>query len=216
MRDGWVDEVHRFWFGELRPRAWFRTDPKLDEEIRRRFLGLWQALKAEPPALACFPPKWVRFGDEEARQQREARAFPGSCEPGTALSDARTALAAAVVFDQFPRNMHRGTAEAYATDPLARDLARAALAAGLDRGLSDPERQFLYMPFQHSEDPADQQRSVALFSSLAIPGARRTAEAHKALIDRFGRFPHRNAILGRAPTPEELAHLQTRRAGFEK
>jgi uncharacterized protein (DUF924 family) len=182
MRDGWVDEVHGFWFGALRPRAWFRTDPKLDAEIRRRFLGLWQALKAAPPTL----------------------------------SDAPNAVAAAVVFDQFPRNMFRGTAEAYATDGLALQAARAALSAGLDRGLSDPERQFLYMPFQHSEDRADQQRSVELFSGLAIPGARRTAEAHKALIDRFGRFPHRNAILGRASTPAELEHLRATRSGFEK
>jgi uncharacterized protein (DUF924 family) len=182
MRDGWADEVHGFWFGELRPRAWFRTDPKLDEEIRRRFLARWQALQADPPAV----------------------------------SDARTAVAAAVVFDQFPRNMFRGRPEAYATDALALGVAHAAVSAGLDRGLSDPERQFLYMPFQHSEYPADQQRSVALFSGLAIPGARADAEAHKALIDRFGRFPHRNAVLGRASTPEELEHLRTTRAGFEK
>jgi uncharacterized protein (DUF924 family) len=180
--DGWVDQVHGFWFGELRPRAWFRTDPKLDGEIRHRFLGLWTALQAAAPV------------------------------PG----DARTAVAAAIVFDQFPRNMFRGTPQAYATDALAREVARAALAAGLDRGLTAPERQFLYMPFQHSEDGADQQRSVELFAGLAIPGERRSAEAHKALIDRFGRFPHRNAVLGRASTPEELEHLRATQAGFEK
>jgi uncharacterized protein (DUF924 family) len=182
MREGWADEVHGFWFDELRPRAWFRTDPELDEQIRRRFLRLWTALRAEPPGL----------------------------------SDARTAVAAAVVFDQFPRNMFRGRPEAYATDALALDLARAAVSAGLDWELSDPERQFLYMPFQHSEDPADQRRSVALFAGLDIPDERRSAEAHKALIDRFGRFPHRNAVLGRESTPEELAHLEAARAGFEK
>jgi uncharacterized protein (DUF924 family) len=182
MRNDWVEAVLSFWFDELKPRAWFRTNPKLDAEIRRRFLGLWQELKAALPTL----------------------------------SDAPTAVAAAVAFDQFPRNMFRGTAEAYATDALALQAARAALSAGLDRGLSDPERQFLYMPFQHSEDPADQQRSVELFSGLTIPGARRTAEAHKALIDRFGRFPHRNAILGRASTPAELEHLRAARSGFER
>jgi uncharacterized protein (DUF924 family) len=128
---------------------------------------------------------------------------------------APTAVAAAIVFDQFPRNMFRGAAQAYATDALARAVARAALSAGLDRGLPDPERQFLYMPLQHSEDPADQQRSVALFSGLAIPGARRDAEAHRAVIDRFGRFPHRNAALGRASTPAEIEHLRSTRRRFE-
>jgi uncharacterized protein (DUF924 family) len=182
MPDEWVDDVHRFWFGALRPRDWFRTDAKLDAEIRRRFLWLWAGLKAAPPVLR----------------------------------DARTAVAAAVVFDQFPRNLFRGTPEAYATDPLALEVARAAIDLGLDHGLPDPERQFLYMPLQHSEDRGDQQRSVELFASLAVPNARRTAEAHKALIDRFGRFPHRNAVLGRESTPEETEHLRTTRAGFEK
>ena len=188
MQDGWIEEVHRFWFEQLAPHAWFRADPKLDAEIRRRFLPLWAALKAA--SRAPVP------------------------------RDARTAVAVAVVFDQFPRNMFRGTPEAYATDLLALQVARAAIdlgldRGGLDRGLSDPERQFLYMPLQHSEDPADQQRSVELFAGLAIANARRSAEAHKALIDRFGRFPHRNAVLGRESTPAEIEHLRTTHAGFE-
>lgn len=182
MQDGWVEEVLSFWFDELEPRAWFVADPRLDAEIRRRFLTLWQGLKTAAPV-----PR-----------------------------DGRTAVAAAIVFDQLPRNMFRVRPEAYASDPLALEVARAAVDAGLDRGLSDPERQFLYMPFQHSEDPADQRRSVELMSALAIPGARRSAEDHKALIDRFGRFPHRNAILGRAPTPDEVEHLRTTRTGFEQ
>jgi uncharacterized protein (DUF924 family) len=129
--------------------------------------------------------------------------------------DAETALAAVIVFDQFPRNLFRGRPEAYATDALALGLARAAIAAGLDRGLEDRERMFLYMPFHHSEDRADQQRSVELFATLDVPGALQSAQGHKAVVDRFGRFPHRNAALGRVSTPEEIEHLK-HPAGFEK
>ena len=116
-----------------------------------------------------------------------------------------TALAAVILFDQFPRNMFRGHAEQYATDHLALALARAAVGRGLDDQLEPHERQFLYMPFQHSENLADQRRSLALFTALGEAEQLGYAQKHHDIIKRFGRFPHRNAILGRAPRPQEVA-----------
>ena len=123
------------------------------------------------------------------------------------LTDPLTAAAAVILFDQFPRNMFRDHARAYATDAKALNLAKVAIDAGLDRSLSKDERLFLYMPLQHSEDARDQRRSVELVSALGEPELTRFALAHQRIIDRFGRFPHRNAILGRSSTPEELASL---------
>ena len=126
--------------------------------------------------------------------------------PQAAL-DPRAMLAAVIVFDQFPRNMFRGTPRAFATDPLALALAGHMVDAGLDRDLSKDERMFLYLPFEHSEQAAEQARCCALFALLEDSELLRYAQAHKDIIDRFGRFPHRNAILGRASTPEEVEFL---------
>jgi uncharacterized protein (DUF924 family) len=121
------------------------------------------------------------------------------------LGDPRTALAAVILFDQFPRNMFRGDAEQFATDQLALAIAKAAIGKGFDRRLQPDQRAFLYMPFQHSEDLDDQNRSMLLFSELGdarfIPYARK----HHDIIERFGRFPHRNSILGRPPRADEIA-----------
>jgi len=129
-------------------------------------------------------------------------------------TDPRAALAAVIALDQFPRNMFRGTPRAFATDPLALTLAGQSLAADFDKALNKDERIFLYLPFEHSEDAADQRQCVALFAQLEDPELTRYAEAHKVIIDRFGRFPHRNAILGRASTPQELAFLQQPGSSF--
>ncbi len=126
----------------------------------------------------------------------------------------RELLAAIVVFDQFPRNMFRGTARAFATDPTARRLARAAVDAGLDKTFAKRERIFLYLPFEHSESRADQVLSVALLGELADPELDKFALAHKVIIDRFGRFPHRNAALGRVSTPEEVEFLTQPMSSF--
>ena len=126
----------------------------------------------------------------------------------------RELLAAIVVFDQFPRNLFRGTARAFATDAVARRLARAALDAGVDTAMAKRERIFLYLPFEHSEDAADQVRSVALLGALDDPDLDKFALAHKVIIDRFGRFPHRNAALGRESTPEETAFLDEPMSSF--
>jgi uncharacterized protein (DUF924 family) len=129
--------------------------------------------------------------------------------PGEALSSARAALATVIVLDQFPRNMFRATPQAFATDAQALRISEAAIAAGLDRKLDQNGRMFLYMPFQHSEDSAIQARSVELFARDGVAETMDFARQHKDIIDRFGRFPHRNAILGRSSTPEELEFLET-------
>ena len=121
------------------------------------------------------------------------------------LADPLTALAAVVLFDQFPRNMFRGHADQFATDHLALEIAKAAIDRDFDEALEPQERGFLYMPFQHSEDIADQRRSVQLFTKLGDDYQLGFAMKHHDVIQRFGRFPHRNAILGRAPRPQELA-----------
>jgi uncharacterized protein (DUF924 family) len=115
-------------------------------------------------------------------------------------------LALALLLDQFPRNAFRGTPRMYATDVPARRAASAALEAGHDRELPPGLRLFLYLPFGHSEDPADQERSVALSRSLDEPNPTH-ARRHRDIVRRFGRFPHRNPILGRATTPEERRYL---------
>jgi len=121
------------------------------------------------------------------------------------VSDPLTALAGVILFDQFPRNMFRGNAEQFATDPLALAIARSAVDRGLDEELEKDERKFLYMPFEHSEDLDDQNRAVLLFSRIGDDEQVEYAKKHRAVIERFGRFPHRNAMLGRAPRSDELA-----------
>ena len=128
-------------------------------------------------------------------------------EPGS--SDARTLLAAVIALDQFPRNMFRQTPEAYATDKHALALAKAAVASGKHRRLTQMQRHFLYMPFMHSEDLTAQAESVQLFTELGVADGVKYARHHHDVVERFGRFPHRNAILGRRSTPEEMEFLQT-------
>ena len=122
------------------------------------------------------------------------------------LTDPDTALAAAILFDQVPRNIHRHHADAFATDDLARAIARGIVAHGWDRDYPENRRQFAYLPFEHSEAIADQRESLRLMSQLADPMFHDYAQKHFDVIDRFGRFPHRNAALGRANRPgEEVA-----------
>jgi uncharacterized protein (DUF924 family) len=125
--------------------------------------------------------------------------------PTSFLSEPRTSIAAVILFDQLPRNMFRGHADQFMTDPLALAVAKGAVDRGYDGELSKDEKTFLYMPFQHSENLADQRRSLALFTALGDDDLLGYAKKHHELIERFGRFPHRNAILGRAPRPAEIA-----------
>ena len=160
---------------------WFELDPK----------QWWRG----PPEL-----------DEQVRERfvdlwKEKRQLP----PESFLGDPLTALAAVLLFDQFPRNMFRGHADQFATDPLALAIAKAAVDRGLDEQLERDERGFLYMPFQHSEALADQDRALLLFTKLGDPLQLDYAKKHRDIIARFGRFPHRNAMLGRQPRADEIA-----------
>jgi uncharacterized protein (DUF924 family) len=117
------------------------------------------------------------------------------------------ALALLILLDQMPRNMFRGTARAYAADPLARAVAQRALERGFDRSFPPTQQQFFFLPFMHSEALADQERAVGLYRNAGDAEGLQYAEQHAAIIRRFGRFPHRNALLGRPTTAEEQAFL---------
>lgn len=121
--------------------------------------------------------------------------------------DAAGRLAEILVLDQFSRNLHRGAAAAFAQDGMALVLAQEAVARGLDAGLSTDQRAFLYLPYMHSESLAVQQESLRLFTALGHPVNLDFAQRHAAIIARFGRYPHRNAALGRASSAEEAAFL---------
>jgi len=129
--------------------------------------------------------------------------------PGNAFSSARASLAAVIVLDQFPRNLFRNSPQSFATDARALSIAQQAIASGLDKQLPEPQRVFLYMPFQHSEDRAVQARAIELFASLEDKTTLSYARRHKEVIDRFGRFPHRNAVLGRPSSETEREFLET-------
>ena len=186
-------DVLEFWFGTPhsaergRPRrTWFKKSPAFDAQVRDHFLGTWEL--AARDGLA----RWA----------------------ATPLA----ALARVIVLDQFPRNIFRGSARAFAADPLALAAAKAMVGNGFDRLLRPVERLFVYLPFEHSEDAAAQGCSLELFEALrAEPlGHDNTeyARRHFDIIARFGRFPHRNAILGRESTPEELKFLQQPDSSF--
>ncbi len=164
------------------------------------------------------PKRWFEKGepfDAEVRRRFLALHEALAVQPsGTLLGEARTALAAIIVFDQLPRNMFRGSPRAFASDAKALEIADAAVARALDTGLTKDERLFCYLPFEHAEDARAQARCVALMSALGDPELTKWAEAHKAVIDRFGRFPHRNAVLGRASSPEEVEFLKQRDSTF--
>ena len=125
-----------------------------------------------------------------------------------AVNDARTALAAIILFDQFPRNLFRGTAAAFATDDMAVGLARLAVERGWDSGAEAAHRSFYYMPFMHSEILADQERCVDLFRGLGPGSGLDYAIEHRDIVAKFGRFPHRNRALGRESTADELEFLK--------
>lgn len=140
-----------------------------------------------------------RFAELHARLSRDV-------DPGW-LERADTALAAVIVLDQFSRNIHRGAAQAFAQDAAARRVADAALAKGFDKELPEQRRNFIYMPYMHSEDMADQERSLELFAEMGGDHEKH-ARQHYEVVAEFGRFPKRNEALGRQSTPAEQAHNQ--------
>lgn len=121
-------------------------------------------------------------------------------------------LALVILLDQFPLNMYRGKADSFATEAQSREVARAALARGFDRSLPVERRAFLYMPFMHSEELADQERAVELFAQPGLEQSLRFARHHRDIVRRFGRFPHRNATLGRDSTADEIEYLNSKQA----
>ena len=165
----------------------------------------------------CTPEQWFKRDDafDQVLRDRFAdlHATVAAMSIEACVADVETALAATIVLDQFSRNMFRGTPAAFANDAKALAIAQAAVQRGFDQSLPDARRQFFYLPFEHAEDSSIQARSVALFAHLG-PEALRWAEAHKVIIDRFGRFPHRNAALGRVSTPEEIAFLREPNSSF--
>jgi uncharacterized protein (DUF924 family) len=184
-----AEEVLEFWFGQPPGRSrreWFVKDPAFDAEIRERFGAL------------------------------HVKAVAGELEAWRGAP--RTMLALVVVLDQFSRNIHRNDARAFAADAHALDCARQAIGRGDDLGLLPVERQFLYLPFEHSEALADQDRALELMSGLDAYAETRDvsewARRHRVIIERFGRFPHRNAALGRASSAEEAAFLAQPGSGF--
>lgn len=124
------------------------------------------------------------------------------------ISSSREILAAVVVLDQFSRNLYRGSPQAFSADPIARRLAKLAIEQGVDKFMKAEERVFLYLPFEHSENIDDQKISVALITALGNEYWTRYAVAHLEIIERFGRFPHRNAVLDRVSTPDEIEMLK--------
>lgn len=195
------EDVLAFWFGpeagdsktaESQKKLWWSKDAVVDAEIRERFGALVAA------AAGGAHREWAR-------------------EP-------RGRLALILLFDQFPRNIYRDTPQAFAHDGLALRLALDGIDSGADRGLRAIERVFFYLPLEHAESPEMQERSVALFEGLrdsvaeadrsAFDGYLDFARRHRDIVQRFGRFPHRNPILGRTSTAEETAFLQLPGSGF--
>jgi uncharacterized protein (DUF924 family) len=188
-----VQEILEFWFGKpddldygKSRKVWFTKNPEFDREVRSRFLPVYQQ------AAAGELDDW--------------KASPQGC------------LALIILLDQFPRNMFRGQSQAFATDPQALVYAKHAVTNGFDRELLPIQRQFIYLPFEHSENLTDQHQCIKLFSTLqdypeCISGVD-YAHRHFQVIERFGRFPHRNEILGRETTPEEAEFLQQPGSSF--
>jgi len=157
------------------------------------------------------PAKWFKKAvafDEAIRLKFEPthhRAARGEYDAWAETPEG--ALALLILLDQFPRNLYRNSAHAFATDPKARSIALAAIEKGFDRQVESLMRNFFYLPFEHSEDLADQDYGVVLCAETGEPDDLKWARLHRDIIARFGRFPHRNAALGRTTTPEEQEFL---------
>lgn len=177
-------DVLNFWFEQTLPAQWFQVNPEFDANIRERY--------------------------EEAYE----KASMGIFDDWRTSSDG--CLALCLLLDQFPRNMYRGTTKAFGTDSKALVVAKFALAKGFDQVLPPVKRRFLYLPYEHSEQLNDQRKSVELFEKMKKddPLGYDYAVRHLKVIEQFGRFPHRNKILGRMNTPEEEEYLAQSGAGF--
>lgn len=188
-----ADAILEFWFGKpdeadygKSRKVWFTKNPEFDHEVRSRFLSV--------------------YNQAAAGELDDWNATPQGC------------LALIILLDQFPRNMFRGQPQAFATDPQALAYARHAVTQGFDKELPKLQRWFVYLPFEHSENLADQRQCVELCEQLGDEPEMREAidyaYRHLRVIERFGRFPHRNQILGRETTPEEAEFLKQPGSSF--
>ena len=181
-----MKELLRFWFEESGPELWFAKSDEFDRTIRERFFSGYEA---------------AARGDYDDWQSSGA-----GC------------VALCLLLDQFPRNLFRDDARAFATDAKAREIARHAIEAGrdMDEGVSKAMRKFLYLPFEHSENLDDQRLCLKLMAERLGPDGpdMEWARKHFVIVERFGRFPHRNEALGRESTPEELEFLKEPDSGF--
>ena len=174
-------DILNFWFEESGPSDWFKKSDAFDSEIRARFE--LQAIELASDLISS--------------PTHDREETPGA------------ALALIIALDQFPRNMYRGTKAMFSWDSLALGAAKRCVEKGFDFKIAQARRAFIYMPYMHSENLSDQKRCVELCDArLSVEDTLRHAKAHCAVIERFGRFPHRNAILGRQSTPEEISFLE--------
>ncbi len=164
------------------------------------------------------PAQWFekdeRFDQQIQQQFGKWHAHVAAAEAYAWRSSSEGRLAEIIVLDQFSRNLYRDQAAAFACDPMALVLAQEAIAQGADQQLSPVQRSFLYMPFMHSESRLIHEKALDLFTQLGIENNLKFEKLHKAIIDRFGRYPHRNAVLGRTSTPEELEFLKQPNSSF--
>ncbi|RUO55520.1 DUF924 family protein [Pseudidiomarina homiensis] len=184
------NDVLQFWFDELTPADWFAKSDALDGQIMSRFSSLLSACAAG-----------------ECWQWREADAA-GKGTGGLGR------LAEILVLDQFSRNVYRDDARAFAQDPMALALAQEAVALGVDSSMSAQQRAFLYMPYMHSESLVVHDEAMRLFNQPGLETNYEFEIKHREIIERFGRYPHRNALLGRASTSAELEFLQQPGSSF--
>ncbi len=177
-----LQAILNFWFTPPMNQHWFSSTEEIDTEIRNRFEGLWKR------AMAAELEEW--------------RNSPAGC------------VALAVILDQFPLNMFRGKPDSFASEEQAVTVSRHAIEMGFDLRVAAPMRLFLYMPLMHSESLDDQDLSVTKFaeSEAELGDSLRFARHHRGLIERFGRFPHRNVILGRESSQEEQTYLASKEA----
>lgn len=164
------------------------------------------------------PAQWfekdARFDLQIQQQFSKLHARAAAAELSEWRSSSKGRLAEIIVLDQFSRNLYRDQAAAFACDPMALALAQEAIAAGTDQQLDPVQRSFLYMPFMHSESRVIHETALDLFTQLGNENNLKFEKLHKAIIDRFGRYPHRNAIMGRTSTPEELEFLKQPNSSF--
>jgi uncharacterized protein (DUF924 family) len=190
--------------------------------VTRAVLDFW-FLPPDHPAHGRARPEWFRKDEafDAAIRERFGANVEAALRSNRDDGSDEKLLARILLLDQFTRNIFRGTPRAFAGDTQAHRLAETLVAAGRDKNLSPCQRWFVYLPFEHRESLLDQERSVALFAGLrremqneTFDGAYDYALRHREVIARFGRFPHRNAILGRVSTPEEIAFLQQPGSSF--